>query len=130
MKITNSSLLLILVITAVAFLAGCAEFQTDNTKSLLSAAGFQVRTPETAKQKAVYASVPNNRIERAKVNGKVFYVYKDEKAGVAYIGREREHQRYKQLCAQKHLAAKPEETMTRSAAANSYKYWGVGATLF
>jgi len=130
MKMTNSSLLLILVITAVGFLAGCAEIQTDNTKSLLSAAGFQVRTPETAKQKAIYASVPNNRIERAKVNGKVFYVYKDEKAGVAYIGREREHQRYKQLCAQKHLTPEPEEKMTKSAAANSYKYWGVGAALF
>jgi hypothetical protein len=38
------------------------------------------------------------------VNGKVFYVYKDEKAGVAYIGREAEYQRYQQLAIQQQIA--------------------------
>ena len=47
------------------------------------------------------ATVP---VQRATVNGKTFYVYKDEKAGVAYIGREQEYQRYQQLAVQQQIA--------------------------
>src|ERR1700746_2963871 len=95
-KTTNSSL--ILAASGVAFFAGCASMESDNnTKSLLSQAGFRQRTPQTAKQKEVYAALPNNKIEHASVKGKVFYVFKDEKAGVAYVGGEPEHRRYQQL---------------------------------
>jgi len=76
---------------------------------MLSAAGFHVRAPQTAEQKQLYASLPDKKVERAKVNGKEYYAYKDKKAGVVYIGREREHQKYKQLCAQKHMATEAEE---------------------
>jgi hypothetical protein len=38
------------------------------------------------------------------VNGKVFYVYKEEKKGVAYIGGEAEYQRYQQLAVQQQIA--------------------------
>ena len=34
----------------------------------------------------------------------VFYVYKDEKAGLAYIGREQEYQRYQQLAIGQQIA--------------------------
>ncbi len=40
-KVTNSSLILILAASSVAFFAGCASMETDNNiKSLLSQAGF------------------------------------------------------------------------------------------
>ncbi len=126
MKIINSNLLLILAAAAGSFLAGCASMQTDNTKSLLSTAGFRAHTPRTAKQQQLYASLPSNKIERAKVNGKVFYVFKDEKAGVAYVGGEREHQRYRQLCMQQHLAQEPEEEMNHGTAWNWNNQWGPG----
>ena len=45
------------------------------------------------------------------MKGKGFYVFKDEKAGVAYIGGESAHQRYQQLCKQQHVAQAPEEDM-------------------
>ena len=45
------------------------------------------------------------------MNGKGFYVFKDEKAGVAYIGGESAHQRYQQLCTQQHVAQASEEDM-------------------
>jgi hypothetical protein len=45
------------------------------------------------------------------VKGKAFYVFKDEKAGVEYVGGEPEHQRYHQLCMQQHVAEAPEEQM-------------------
>ena len=113
-RITNSSLILILAACGIIFFAGCATTETantDKTKSLLSQAGFRVRTPQTAKQHELYASLPSNKLESGTVKGKVFYVFKDEKAGVAYVGGEPEHQRYQQLCMQQHVAEAPEEQM-------------------
>ena len=45
------------------------------------------------------------------MEGKVFYVFKDEKAGVEYVGGEKAHRRYLQLCTQLHVAQAPEEQM-------------------
>jgi len=126
-KITNSSLILILAACGIIFFAGCASTETgktDQTKSLLSAAGFRTRTPQTAKQKELYAALPSNKVERAVVNGKVFYVFKDEKAGVAYVGGEAEHQRYQQLCMQQHVAQAAEEEMNPSLATKWNNQWG------
>jgi hypothetical protein len=124
-KITNSSLIAILAASGVAFFAGCASMETNNnTKSLLSAAGFRVRTPHTAKQQELYAALPSNKVERATVKGKVFYVFKDEKAGVAYVGGEAEHQRYQQLCTQQHAAQAAEEEMNPSLATKWNNQWG------
>ena len=76
-----------------------------NTTSLLSAAGFRARTPQTPTQQQIYAALPPYQVERATVPGKgVFYVYKDEKAGLAYIGREQEYQRYQQLAIGQQIA--------------------------
>lgn len=124
-RITNSSLILILS-AGVIFFAGCATMQTDNTKSLLSQAGFRTRTPQTAKQKELYAALPNNKVEHATVKGKSFYVFKDEKAGVAYVGGEREHRRYQQLSMQQHVAQAPEEEMNHPFARSWYNQWGGG----
>ncbi|MFL6514286.1 MAG: hypothetical protein ACJ8M1_04620 [Chthoniobacterales bacterium] len=96
----------------VAFLSGCtllgltscAEMESHNTKSLLTAAGFRPRTPETAVQKQVYAELESYKMERATYKGRTFYLYKDEKAGVAYVGHEPEYQRYTQLAIQQRMA--------------------------
>ena len=122
-KITTSSLILILASSGVAFVAGCASMETDNnTKSLLSAAGFRQRIPHTAKQQELYAALPNNKVERATVKGKVFYVFKDEKAGVAYVGREQEHRRYEKLAT---AAEKAEEEEMNPSLATKFAYtWG------
>jgi hypothetical protein len=109
-RITSSSLILILAASGI-FFAGCASTETAQTTSLLSAAGFRVRTPQSAKQKEFYAAIPSYKLERATVKGKVFYVFKDEKAGVEYVGGEPEHRRYQQLCTQQHVAQAPEEQM-------------------
>jgi hypothetical protein len=123
-RITNLNLILILAAAGI-FFAGCASMETGNTKSLLSEAGFRARTPQTAKQKELYAALPSNRVERATVNGKVFYVFKDEKAGVAYVGGEPEHQRYQQLCMQQHAAQAQEEEMNHSLATSWNNQWGL-----
>jgi len=43
---------------------------SSNAESLLSAAGFRVRTPETPKQKEIYATLPAYKVERATVKTK------------------------------------------------------------
>ena len=108
-KIANSNLLIIFAVAAVSSPAGYAGAQTNNTKSMLAAAGFHARAPQTAQQKEIYAGTPDNKIERTKVNGKFYYVLKDQKAGVFYIGREAEHKKYQQLCAQKRAKPAAEE---------------------
>jgi hypothetical protein len=101
-----SSLVVTIFATAAAalFLAGCAEMEAHNTKSLLSAAGFHAKTPQTPQQKEIYDALPAYHVERVSANGKVVYAFKDEKDGVAYVGREPEYQRYKQLCIEQRIA--------------------------
>ena len=124
---TNSIVITILAAaTAALFVAGCAEMGSGNTTSLLSAAGFRARTPQTPKQQQIYASLPPYQIERATIKGHTFYVYKDEKAGVAYVGREPEYQRYQQLAVQQQIAQDyyTAAAMDRAAAYGWYGAWG------
>ena len=129
-RISNLRLIFILAGCGIIFFAGCASMQTDNTPSLLSQAGFRVHTPQTAKQKELYAAFPSNKLERGTVKGKVFYVFKDEKAGVEYVGGEPEHRRYQQLCTQQHVAEAPEEEMNHPHAQSWQKVWGGGSSPF
>ena len=110
-RISILTLIPILAGCGVIFFAGCASMEINKTASLLSAAGFRVHTPQTPKEKELYATFPSNKLERGKVKGKVFYVFKDEKAGVEYVGGEAQHRRYQQLCMEQHVAPAPEEQM-------------------
>jgi hypothetical protein len=125
---TNSNIVITLVAAAAAlFLAGCAEMGAGNTTSLLSAAGFRARTPQTPQQQQIYAALPPYQVERATVKGKgVFYVYKDEKAGLAYVGREQEYQHYQQLAIQQQIAQERymAAQMQADAAWQWYGAWG------
>ena len=108
-------------------LGGCASVGSTNTESLLSAAGFVVRTPQTDRQKQIYTALPPYKVQRATVKDKVFYVYKDEKAGVAYVGREPEYQRYTQLAVQQRIAEDQYNAaeMEQEAALSWYGGFGV-----
>ena len=126
-KTTKSNIVLIFAAGAVALLvAGCAEMGSGNTTSLLSAAGFRARTPQTPKQQELYAALPPYKVEHATVQGRAFYVYKDEKAGVAYVGHEPEYQRYRQLAVQQQIAQNyyMAAEMDRAAAFGWYGAWG------
>jgi hypothetical protein len=129
MKTQQSQLNVILIFAAAVtalFVAGCAEMGSGNTTSLLTAAGFRARTPQTPQQQQIYAALPPYQVQRATVKGRTFYVYKDEKAGVAYIGREQEYQRYKELAVQQQIAQNyyMAAEMDRAAAFGWYGAWG------
>jgi hypothetical protein len=126
-EITKTNMVFIVVAVAAALVtAGCAEVGSGNTTALLSAAGFHARTPQTPKQQQIYAALPPYKVERATVKGKTFYVYKDEKAGIAYIGREQEYQRYHELAVQQQIAQNyyMAAEMDRAAAFGWYGAWG------
>jgi hypothetical protein len=118
---------LLIAVSAILALAGCATLESDNTESLLVAAGFRVRTPETVEQKQIYASLPPYQMQRATAkDGRVFYVFKDEKKAVAYVGREPEYQRYRQLAVEQRIAENNymAAEMNREAAWGWYGAWG------
>jgi hypothetical protein len=102
---TSNIIIFLGAMAGALFLTGCAGMGSANTTSLLTAAGFRARTPQTPRQQQMYAVLPPYQVQRATVPGKgVFYVYKDEKAGLAYVGREQEYQRYQQLAIQQQIA--------------------------
>jgi hypothetical protein len=78
-------------------LAGCTAMQPASQESLLQQAGFQSRTPTTAQQKAAYAKLPANQLHQVTLKGRTLYGYKDEKAGVIWVGNEAQYAKYKQL---------------------------------
>src|SRR3954471_22667316 len=108
-KIMNSKNYLLTTIAlaagaaVISILAGCAEMEATNTKSLLTSAGFHTLTPETPLQKEIYGHLTPNKVEKVSAKGKTAYVFKDEKAGVAYVGHEMEYQRYRNLCIQQKI---------------------------
>src|SRR5215208_6360793 len=111
---------------AVLGFAGCTTLESANTESLLTTAGFRARTPENAQQQQIYATLPAYQVQRATIKGRVFYVFKDEKKGVAYVGREPEYQRYRELAVQQRLAEDyyVAAEMNREAARGWYGAWG------
>ena len=110
----------LLTLCLLTSLTGFASMDAPNKEALLSAAGFRVFTPQTPKQKELYAAAPSYKVQRANANGKIFYAYKDEAKGVAYIGGEAEYQRYQQLAVQKSIA----QDNYMAAQMNQQMAWG------
>ncbi len=106
MNMRTSRLLLLFLVTGSAIfgIAGCATSSPTNTARTLLGAGFRLRTPETPRQKEIFASLPAYKVERLTVNNHTLYVYKDESKGMALVGGEAEYQRYRQMARQDHLA--------------------------
>jgi hypothetical protein len=84
-------------VCALFAFAGCAAMESASQESLLQKAGFQSRTPTTEKQKTAYQALPAYRLHRITLKGRTVYAYKDEKAGVVYLGNEAQYAQYKQL---------------------------------
>ena len=113
------------MIAAIAFV-GCASTVSSNTKSLLAASGFRERTPETTKQKEIYATTEAYKVQRITANSKIFYAYKDEKSGTAWVGDETNYQQYKKLAIQQSIAQQEYQAaeMRRDAAYGWYGAYG------
>jgi hypothetical protein len=121
-------LLLLAVFISAVGLVGCASTGSSNTKSLLAASGFREKTPQTAKQKELYAAAPSYQVQRITANGKTFYAYKDEKNGTALVGDESAYQQYERLAVEQRIAQQEYQAaeMRRDAAYGWYGAYGPG----
>ena len=98
-------------------------------ESLLQKAGFQSRTPTTAEQKAAYARLPAYELHRGTLKGRTIYAYKDEKAGVVYLGSEAQYAQYKQLAVKAKLKEEqftPAQTALEAKDVHTYTQWYLG----
>jgi hypothetical protein len=129
MKILPRLYLTGLLLWVIGLMTGCASMSASSTEPLLSAAGFRVRTPETAAQKAIYAELPPYKVQRGTHQGKVFYAYKDEKQGVAYIGGEAEYQKYQELAVQRRIARDQYEAAQMNQTM-AYRWYGAYPTRY
>lgn len=114
---------LLALLLAGPCLTGCASTGASSTEPLLSAAGFRVKTPETATQREIYGELPPYKVQRGSYQGKTFYAYKDEKQGVAYIGGEAEYQKYQELAVQRRIARDQYEAAQMNQAM-AYRWYG------
>jgi hypothetical protein len=74
--------------------SGCGAFESRTQRLTLSDSGFLARVPETERQRDFYAALPPYKLYAGVKNGQAFYVYKDEKEGVIYVGNEQDYHRY------------------------------------
>lgn len=94
---------LLAAVCALIALAGCATMEPQTEEALLQKAGFQARTATTAKQKAAYAALPAYKLHKGTNEGRTIYAYKDEKAGVVYLGNKAQYAQYQQLATKAQL---------------------------
>jgi hypothetical protein len=126
-KSLSISLVVAVALIMIAGFYGCASYEAQNKETLLSAAGFQTRTPSTPEQQAMFNRMVPYKVERRVRNGKVLYAYADKQRNVVYIGGESEYQRYKQLGLQQSIAQDQLEAAQINEEATLYNwgpYWG------
>jgi hypothetical protein len=134
MKVQQTASYLVLsslaaAVCALFTFAGCAAMESASQESLLQKAGFQSRTPTTAEQKAAYAKLPAYQLHRGTLKGRTIYAYKDEKAGVVYLGSQAEYAQYKQLAVNAKLKEEqftPAQTELEEKDVSTYDNWYLG----
>ena len=99
---------------ALVMLTGCGAFESRTQRLTLSDAGFLARVPGTESQRDFYAALIPYKLYWGVKNGRPFYVYKDEKAGIVYVGNEQDYQRY--MAKVRRLIAYYETTETKMVA--------------
>jgi hypothetical protein len=116
-------------VCALFAFAGCAAMESASQESLLQKAGFQSRTPTTAKQKAAYAALPAYKLHKGTREGRTIYAYKDEKAGVVYLGNQAQYAQYKQLAVNAKLKEEqitPAQEALEEKDMHTYNQWYEG----
>jgi hypothetical protein len=126
-RFSMSSSIIAVVFLAIASFTGCAGYNAQSKESLLSAAGFQTRTPTTPKQVVMFQRMTPYKLERRVRNGKVLYAFADPQQNLVYIGGESEYQKYRQISLQRQIAEDQLEAAQINEETSLYDwgpYWG------
>jgi hypothetical protein len=101
--------------------AGSATLSEPRIESLLSAAGFQIRTLPDSLHQAWYARTTPDTLQRHIDNGEVVYTDADRRGGFMYIGRNLEYQQYKRLLRERSVAQR--ELLASEALDKPWQDW-------
>ena len=108
---------ILLVGMALDSFAGSATLSESRIESLLSAAGFQIRTGPDAERQMLYLRAAPNTLER---HGNV-YTYADPRAGFIYVGGQPEYQQFKRLLREVSIAET--QVQTNEALDKPWRDW-------
>jgi uncharacterized protein YceK len=89
--------------------SGCATVGSRplGTEQLLSAAGFEMKLPDTPETAATLRTLPAQTLVPQPRDGQIHYAYADPKGcGCLYVGTEKNYQEYQRLAFQRELAEK------------------------
>ena len=109
---------ILLVGMALDSFAGSATLSESRVESLLSAAGFQIRTGPDAERQMLYLRVAPNTLERHIGN---VYTYADPRAGFMYVGGQPEYQQFKRLLREVSIAET--QVQTNEALDKPWRDW-------
>ena len=132
MKQKRVSVMMIGATMLLALMAGCATTttSTQDTASMLVAAGFKTITPKTAAQQQKLQQLQTGQVATIQKNGRTYYIVADPHQNLVYVGGPHEYQAYQQLRAQRQLTQENLQTaeMYQDAAMQwgAWGGWGVG----
>ena len=132
MKQERASVMMIGATVLLALMAGCATTttSTQDTASMLVAAGFKTITPKTAAQQQKLHQLQTGQVAMIQKNGRNYYIVADPPQNVVYVGGPTEYQGYQQLRVQRHLAQENVQTAAMYQDASmqwsTWGGWGVG----
>ena len=115
----------LIAVSAVVALSGCAPWGASKQETMLLAAGFRPRTPETPRQQELYANAPSYKLLHGTINGQSVYAYKDRWQGLAFVGGPTDYHRFQELTYQEQRgrADYVEEEMSTQMASGWYDAW-------
>jgi len=109
-------------------LGGCATaaqrpFATEN---VLSAAGFQMKLPDSPEGRASLHTLPPRQLLPQPRDGQVEYVYADPTGcGCLYVGTEAQYQQYRRYTLEKQLADERLDALrTYGYGVDTWRSWG------
>jgi hypothetical protein len=115
------------IVALAILIGGCAAMRREEaqqTESILSAAGFQMKPADTPDRIAHLSTMTPRKIVPHTKDGKLFYVYADPKGcNCLFVGDEQAYQRYQQLALKQQLAQ--EQLMAAQMNEDAAMNWGL-----
>jgi hypothetical protein len=115
----------LVAVSGLLALSSCAPWGASQQETMLLAAGFRERHPETPYQQKLYDQAPSYKLLHGVINGQSVYAYKDRNKGFAYVGGPTDYHRYRELSYQEERGRVDyvEEEMSTQMASGWYDAW-------
>ncbi len=114
---------------SLALLPACsltAKERAQETESLLSAAGFQMKLADSPQRRVNLQQLPPLEMVRKSNEGELFFVYADPKfCKCVFVGNQKAYQEYQKLRVQRQIAEEQQQAAAMNEAAMmNWAMWG------